>query len=862
MAICCVATPGHAQEDPPAASPPTLQPVVVTGFRASNSRGIATKRDRLSAVDSIAADEIGQLPDANAGDALARVTGVNTLSYQGEPRYVIIRGLNANYNATLIDGFAFATADVGSRQILMEVLPSNFVHRIDVTKSFLPWSDGGAIGGIADLVTAGGFHYPDGTLTLSAKAGENLMNDRYGGHSPVGEATAKWAGRFGSANEFALLSTASYWLRHIHVPQIESGGSLRWYKADGTVDSVPYGGNGLAVPTERRWYNYDNERERSGLTLRLDWRPEGPLRGHVASYYFDQQERSDRNTQNAAVAGSAKVSNQTPTSGTLSSVTQTVELGRLRWDRALYGINGELLYDINQDWLAEVRGSQSRSKSGNPQTWDQFSQAGQPYNYDWSGATPVFTAVNAVASDPSAYPNVYHREEATDYAARVRDLQINARHNIESDSRGLGLAFGARAVSTRTDTSFTRQSWNKLGYTLADVLGGGSLCGFNCSSGLMVIDPARADALFGQFVSSVAPKTDADTQFARTYGIREDIYAAYGQAQYATNEWQIAGGLRLEQTLFHTDGFQSTTTGTSSAPVTKWAPVSADRHYHDLLPSLAGAYATGPASKLRFGLSRSIGRPRFDQMALAGGVVNESTTPHSMNTSNVDLKPRRSTNLDLGHDWYLDDGRGMVSLAAFHKEISDEIYKFGALEDINGESTLVTQPRNAEGKVRITGLEFGLIKELGGMWSALQGFSVGVNATVLDAAYPVTLADGTKLQLSRLPQQPGKMWNLALYYEDRDLRAKLAWNHVGELWDDRYPNYTNQAQFYANRFQQATDKLDLKVTRKLSAKLAISLDLLNITGKGNQYNFGRSQEYVQSAWELAPTVMIGINYKL
>ncbi|PTT91253.1 TonB-dependent receptor, partial [Pelomonas sp. HMWF004] len=172
VALACVSLAAAAQEAPPAPKEPTtLEAVVITGIRSSNARSIAAKKESVLAVDSIASDAIGQLADFNAGDALKRVTGVNTLSYQGEPRYVIVRGLNANYNTTLIDGFAFATADVGSRQVLMEVLPSNFVQRIDVTKSFLPQTDGSAIGGVVNLMSAGAFDFPDNTLTVSAKLG-------------------------------------------------------------------------------------------------------------------------------------------------------------------------------------------------------------------------------------------------------------------------------------------------------------------------------------------------------------------------------------------------------------------------------------------------------------------------------------------------------------------------------------------------------------------------------------------------------------------------------------------------------------------------------------------------------------------
>jgi TonB-dependent receptor len=387
--------------------------------------------------------------------------------------------------------------------------------------------------------------------------------------------------------------------------------------------------------------------------------------------------------------------------------------------RFTYGVNGETKAEIAPQWQADLRGSVSRSTVSNPQTWDRFQQNGLAFNYDWSAPTPAFSAVNAANSEnPARYANVYHQEEGTEYAQRVGDVQVNLRHNMEDDSRGLGAAIGARLVQTRMSTSFARRTWNAMPYTLANVLGG-TTCGFNCNSPLYVIDTQRADELWVANRDGVTPVDDVAAQNSNAYGVKEDIHAAYAQAQWRADQWLIAGGLRFEHTKFGSTGLQLSN-GT-------WKDVSAERSYNDVLPSLAGFYATSPRSKLRFGVSQTIGRPRLAQMALKGSLLNTSASPNTLTQSNPELKPRRSDNFDLGHDWVLDGGRSMVAVALFHKNIRDEIFKYGQLETINGVETLVTQPRNAEGKVRITGVELGIIKELGSELPALKGFTVSLN---------------------------------------------------------------------------------------------------------------------------------------
>jgi TonB-dependent receptor len=284
------------------------------------------------------------------------------------------------------------------------------------------------------------------------------------------------------------------------------------------------------------------------------------------------------------------------------------------------------------------------------------------------------------------------------------------------------------------------------------------------------------------------------------------------------------------------------------------------------LPSLVAVYETSDTSKLRFGLSKTLGRPRWDQLATLGGALTPGANP-TLTMGNADLKPRTSNNVDLGHDWYLDGGRGIFSVNLFHKSIGDEIFTWGENRqmDVNGTPTtvLVRQPRNARDKVDLSGIEFGLTRDLDFLSPAFKGFGISSNATFTRAHYPVALQNGTAVStvvLSAMPQEPRQMWNMTLYYELNRIHARLAWNHVGRLWDDRYPNYT-LAGFYANRYQQATDNVDFQFSYDLSKRMSFSLDVLNATGQGMQYKYGREQEFQQSAWKLAPSVLLGLSYK-
>ena len=830
--------------------------VYIKGVRSSNMKSIATKRDELAIVDTIAADEIGKLPDFNVGDVLRRVSGVATLSYQGEPRFVVVRGLNANYNTTLIDGFTLATADVGGRQIYMEVLPSNFVRRVDVRKSALPETDGGAIGGVVNLVSGGAFNYRADLLDFSAKAGQNFGQSESGGSRPIGEAQGRWSTRFGPDNSFGLMTTASYWKRQINVPQIESGGTLSSYNADGSRNASFGGGNGYAVPTERRWYNYDNTRTRAGLTARLDWQPASTMSAYVSAYDFRQKENSDRYGLLASVDSAARLSNQSATSGSISSTTQTADVGWLRWERALYGTNGEFKVELQPQLTADVRASLSKSTVNNPQTWDRFAQTALPFSYDWSGKYPVFTAGSANAADLTRYALQYHRIEGTFYESTVKDIQTNLRFNMSEESRGWGGAVGARALQTSSATSFYRTDYSGAPYTLANVVNG-SLCAVACNTSIPVIDASLANAAYAKYAATEKVTVDQASQYGNTYDLRERVNAVYAQAQYHADRWLVAGGLRLEQTQFDSNGYLATNGVNALVPTAN--------SYRNVLPSLTATLETSAESKLRLAISQTVGRPRFDQIATRGGALNTSASIPTLATGNPDLKPRLSNNIDIGHEWYLDQGRGIISLALFHKRIKDEIFNFGQMQSVavNGVPTqvLVTQARNTADLTRLTGIEFGLTKDLSFLPAPLDGLGISINGSFSRAHYPVTLSDGSRQVLDALQQQPKQILNAALYYEKGPIHAKLAWNHLGKLWDSRYANFTPSG-FVFNRYQEPTDNIDIQFAYDISKRVSVSLEVLNATSQGQQYNFGPGQQYVQSAWKLFPSVLIGINVKL
>jgi TonB-dependent receptor len=128
VSTAAVCTPLFAQTAPPASttqpSDDQLQEVVVTGIRASLQRSMDIKENAIGVVDAISAEDIGQFPDANIGDAISRLPGVTvnrgSISYAsaagaptatGQTQGITVRGFGASFNEVLLEGRPIASGN-------------------------------------------------------------------------------------------------------------------------------------------------------------------------------------------------------------------------------------------------------------------------------------------------------------------------------------------------------------------------------------------------------------------------------------------------------------------------------------------------------------------------------------------------------------------------------------------------------------------------------------------------------------------------------------------------------------------------------------------------------------------------------
>lgn len=839
-----------------------LDEIVLKGYARSDQKSINIKRNSLSALDVLAADDIGKLPDFNAGDALRRVPGVNIIQDQAEARFVSLRGLNANYNSTTVDGFRMASPDRNGRRIFMDILPSSLASRIEVSKTVTSDMDGHAIGGQVNFKSRSAYDYADQLFSVSTSLGKYSNDEGYRGDGLSGTAEIAWANKFGDNDEFGLVLDASYYKRESYIPQLETGSQWYWFDNAGNR-TEPYGGNGIATPRERRWYLYHNDRQRYGFNGKFEYKPSENFHLAVGSYFYEGTDTEAR-MENTSTAGGASgtIINQTETSGTFTSgVGTTVQLGQFEFQRNVFGMNGILDFKTSENSMLGVKTGYSKSTFDNPERWERFGRSDLSFDYDTSGAYTTFTPTStADYQDLDSYTLVRHRLDERQLTEDVFEIQGDWGLNAEPTDKGWGFQTGLKYRAINRDFNDDRTNWTGDAYTLADVAGTDDFS--NVQQGgapgqFLLIDGSLADQTFAANRSSLTESIDENQSNRLDYEAKENVFAFYGQGLYKTDKMSLIFGLRYEQTNFSSSGFRNDGTG--------FIPTSNSSDYGNLLPSINFAYNTSESTKLRLAYSKTLGRAPFATIAARGESLNDTGDPVTISRGNADLKPRMSDNFDVLFDWYLKKG-GLLSAGLFYKNIKDEIFRFTDNEtiDINGTPTdaLVTQFRNSGENTSVVGVEFNFIKHFSSLPGFWGGFGVSANATFTDTKFKVTLSDGTVIDFDRLAEQPKSTYNAALFYEKYGVKVRFAYNHTGEMWNSRFSNFSSLENVYRNRFQQARDVFDLQLGYEINDHFTVSANLWNLTGEGVQENIGRNQEIQQMNADFGSAWFLGLSYKL
>ncbi|MCC2606961.1 TonB-dependent receptor [Planctobacterium marinum] len=810
-----------------------LEELLVVGQRASQASALNRQKNAKRVTSIVSADAIGQFPDQNVAESLQRLPGMFIQRDQGEGRFVGIRGIDPNLNNLTINGVNIPSPESGVRSVAMDVIPSELVDSLEVSKTVTPDMDADAVGGSIEVKSLSGLDRPANSFSFTGQLSQSQLRD---------ETSPKLSGSYSTAwdlqggNRFALATAVSWAERKFGSDNMEVDGGWGHYdiEDDTSGEEVEIFS---AEEIEQRAYWI--KRERTGLALNLDYQTADSdyyLRT-LYSVFSDDEYRlrneyklSDGNllsySDNAAQFIDAEMDRDTKDRFEEQKIWSSVLGGETRVD----------------SWTLEYSVSYAKSSEDEPGAVEaDFKGEELQLGYTALGQTPTLTQ-SANAHDLANF----ELDEIIWTNNLTEDDEVSFKFDASHD-----FVWNNHNATFKTGMKYrSREKFLEANVTVFDG-------GFNDATGA---DFALAEVDWG--LGSFGPGinrtplrnffnsnlsgfeiNDLDTTIessGASYESGEDIFAAYAMLDLDLDKWNIIVGLRYEDTQFTTSGNRvelivDDVADIEEVVVTPW---NVEKDYDHLLPSLNVRYDFNDKLLARFAYTQTIARPSFEDSAAFQLIANETEeddgeieTVVEAEVGNPHLDPYESQNLDLSIEYY--PGHiGILSAGLFYKDI-DNFIVLTEVQD-NGQwdgFDEVLQPVNG-GSASITGIELAWAKTF------QNGLLFSANATFTDSD-------------DALPNQADRVGNLAIGYENNQLSARLTWSHKSESFQ-----FDDQD---APVYEDVHNQLDLNVKYYINDNMHLYVNGVNLNDEP-LYLYHNNSRYAYQYETYGRTFEIGFSW--
>ncbi len=788
--------------------------ILVIGQRGSLNAALSRQKSSDSVITVLSADAIGQLPDENVAEAVRRAPGVNVLNDQGEGRFISIRGADPNFVSTTINGVRIPSPESDARQVPLDVIDSDILSAIKVSKSLTPDVDADNIGGNIEIETLSGLDQ-DGIFFKLKAAG--IYTDQ------VDELSQRYSGVF--ANKFlddkvGVAASVAWQRRDFGSENIEG--------ADPEFDDAL---GGFLTEIEQR--DYIVRRERLSTALNLDFAPTETTSAYVRALYSEFSDTETRTRVTTAFDADSLDPSSAPGLVVFDAGAEDVEVARDVRDRfeeqTIWSVVAgaeHVVGPLTIDYSASYAFADESEPRNTIATFVQDIDEGV-IGLDLSDPiTPQLAfpdaGLEAAYFDADAFE--FDEFESVDGLAEDEEIafSLNARYDTELFGAPGYLQAGGKA--RLRDKTYDIDSLFFDGFE--DDL---TLSAFSTTVdyALSQINPSVSSGAFTDFVAANEAGFDVDgansaiDSRVEDYDAEENVYAGYVMAQRQFGRASVVAGVRVEHTEYSANGFnvleqefEDVVAGDVSADPSAFlpapaiagdilfedveaefdgseteielarviaSPTFADNSYTDWLPSLNIRYDAADEWVLRFAYYKSLARPNIEAAAPRVEIGQEGFDVEG-EFGNPDLDRQRAHNIDASIEWY-PGNKSVISIGGFYKTIDDFI-AVRNFDDItvNGvdfdQAVTFVNLDNAE----ILGFEFNYQQPLDFLPGALDGFIVNANYTFVDSDVEVLDADGAARQTS-LPGQSRNVVTGILGYEKGPINLRFAATYRDEYLD-------------------------------------------------------------------------------
>lgn len=795
-----------------------LGEVVVAGVFSGQQRAINMQKSNLNVTNVVSADQIGKFPDSNIGDALKRISGINVQYDQGEARFGQVRGTPADFSSVTVNGSRIPSAEGDIRNVQLDLIPSDMIQTIEVSKTLMPDQDGDAIGGSINLVTKSS---PQ-RLTLNAVAGSGY----------------NWVSRKAQMNfgltvgnrffndRLGFMAAASY----NYAPVGSYDTEFIWEKDD----------DGKVYLSNYQMRQYYVTRERQSYSLSLDWKFDDFNNIWFKGIFNNRNDWENRyrlNLKDITPEGTADVRVQTKGG---SGDESNARLERQRTMDFTFGGENRL-GPVGLDWkIGYARASEERPN----ERYIDYRMKKQKFSFDLVNPREPFATAKEgftmILDDDFSLKELTQQQETI----KEQDFKVALDFNTNLGERSK-LKFGFKFVNKTKDKDIDFYEYTPLNEKAFDADAFANTVNQSTDRFMPSAKYQTGTFVTKEFLgalnlddATLFDKSQVAEELAGNYNARENVTSGYVRINSRlSDKIEFMGGLRVENTDLRYTGRvydDESNTVANTDPATS--------SYVNLLPSLL--FKMEPAKDLivRAGYNQSLSRPKYS--AIVPG-MNIKRGDNELVIGNPGLEATTSHNVDLSAEYYW-KSVGLVSAGLFYKRIEGFIVDEVAFNrEYDGHVwTKLTQPKNG-GNANIFGAEVSWQRDFGFISPAWK--CVGLYGTYTYTRSRVTdfNFEGRENEEGlSLPGSPEHTANLSLYFEKHGLSARLSFNYASSFIDEM-----GQSKFY-DRYYDAVKYMDFNIgyTFGKKTKITVYADCTNLLNQPLRYYQGTKEHTMQAEY--------------
>ncbi|WP_298092201.1 TonB-dependent receptor [uncultured Sphingomonas sp.] len=690
--------------------------IIVTGFRRSLDAALNVKRDSVSAVDAIVAEDIAKFPDQNLAESLQRIPGISIQRDAGEGRAITVRGLGAQFTRVRVNGLeTVATSTDGAsanrdRAFDFNVFASELFNSIVVHKTAEASLDEGSLGAVVDLNTGNPLGGKTGVTFVAAAQGtyndlSKNLRPRVAGllswKSADGTLGASVSGAYTKTDNLELGNNTVRWAQ----ARFDSVGGTPCFFSSATSTTRASNAGGVYRPSAAcdqaalafhpripRYGEVFHGRERLGLTGSVQWSPSDATKVSIDALYSrfteDREEKWGEvllrsNERSIDLLNPVYDGNNNLISATLNDAWVRTEHYYRRSKTEFYQVGGSWDQDVGDRFRFTLMGGISQSDATIPveTTFVFDDRDAQGYSYDYTNSRSPRLTFGTSVTDPANFQLAEIRDRPSTTVNKFRTGQLRTEWDVTD---GFQVKTGAMYRRFEFDTEgFTRDAVlcptsttarpdavvGSVTCTPSSVFGANAVYGLPAGNLGEIFRLGRAGQPQGTTTEFLIPNIAASAAATGLYdrplaldpgnirNVVEEVTGGYAQFDVKGNvfglDYAANAGMRYAHTAQRSTGLNN------------GVAVTVERSYDDWLPAANLAFFPTSEIILRAAVAKVITRPSLGNLTPGGSVDGFN---YRISFGNPNLLPFRATAFDLAAEWYFAP-QSIFSVAAFKKNV-------------------------------------------------------------------------------------------------------------------------------------------------------------------------------------------------